>query len=336
MKSRIAWVFLSLLLSSCAGVPEPPRVESVPAWVQRPETLYPSQRYLSAVGSGRDRESAVRDAQKNLAEAFSVKVQSSVRSASESKLSQTTEGSLKGDSSDQVTREVTLESVTRLRGAEIREAATVGNETFVLLALDRLTARSGLLLEANQVRGRLEANLEGLEESFSGKKFGEARQDLEQLRALMSEASVLGMSGLLQMEPLERRFQKLETRMREANRKSSFLIKTLKGDERFARHLETCIQDQGGSIIAGESAPEGASRIQISVIEQPQHLEVQGWTKMKYEVSAQFIDPSGKTLRINESRTETARSKEAALEAAADELSKRICEQTWNRLGELK
>ena len=226
--------------------------------------------------------------------------------------------------------------MARLRGAEVKDVLSVGGEFYALLALDRLSARSGLLLEANRIKAKLEAGLSALEEGYSAARFQDARKDMDQLRELGSEASVLGMAAVLPLDALESRFVRTESAVRERNRNLKFRVSTLKGDERFARDLEICIQDQGGTIVTSDSAQDGAGQIQVALLEQPQHLEIAGWVKIKFELTANLIRPEGKSIRIKESRTETARSKEAALEAAAEDLSKRICEQAWNRLGELK
>ena len=336
MKSLAALLSLPVLLCFCATTPASDGEQGVPEWVRHPEVRFPSERYISSVGLGRDRESAILDAKKNMAESFLVKVKSASVAASESRLSKDTEGMVKGTSDDSFKKEVTFESMARLRGAEVKDVALVGTEAYALLALDRLGARSGLLLDANRIKSKLEAELEALEEGYSAAKYLEAQKDLQELRELSSEAAVLGMAALLPLDSLENRFVKVESGIRERNRNMRFKVDTIKGDDRFERALETCIQDQGGTILSEDANQEGVGRISISVSERPQHMEVQGWVKVRFDVSANLIRADGKSIRINESRTETARSKEAALEAVSDEISKRICEQAWNRLGELK
>jgi hypothetical protein len=335
MKPRVALVLFAFL-SSCASAPEPKEDGSVPEWVRHPETRFPSERYLASVGVGNDRESAIRDAKKNMAESFLVRVMSATRSSTESSLSKNTEGALRGESGEIVKKEVSFDTVARLRGAEVKDVMSAGGQTYALLALDRLAARSGLLLEANRLKAKLENGMQALEEGYSAGRFQEARSDLEQLRELGSEAAALNMGAILSLDSIEGRFIKVESEIRERNRNFKFRVSTLKGDERFARNLEICIQEQGGVILSDGGGPETAGQIRLSVIEQPQHLEIAGWVKIKYEVSANLIRADGKSIRISESRTETARSKEAALESVADGISKKICEQTWNRLGELK
>ncbi len=336
MKSLAVLLSLPALLCFCSTTPASNGVQGVPEWVRRPEVRYPSERFLSSVGVGRDRESAILDAKKNMAESFLVKVKSASVAASESSVSKDTDGMIKGASEDSFKKEVAFESMARLRGAEVKEVESVGAEVYALLALDRLSARSGLLLEVNRIKSKLEAELQALEEGYSTATYLEARKDLQELRDLSSEASVLGMAALLPLDSLENRFVKVEAGIRERNRNLRFKVNSLKGDDRFARALETCIQDQGGTILAEDAQQEGAGRITLSVSERPQHMEVPGWVRIRFDVSATLVRADGKSIRINESRTETARSKEAALEAVSDEISKRICEQAWNRLGELK
>ncbi|MBU6153424.1 MAG: LPP20 family lipoprotein [Bdellovibrionales bacterium] len=336
MKSSPLILGLSILLSSCASAPSGSAEDSTPEWVRHPERRFSSERYLSAVGVGVDRESAIRDAKKNMAESFLVKVKSATSSESESKMSRDTGGGLQGRSDESLKKEVSFESVARLRGAEVKEVVTVGRESFALIALDRLAARSGLLLDANRIKAKLEAELGSLDEAYSAAGFQEAKKDLELLRELGSEAAVLGMGAILQIDPLENRFARMESSLRVRNRKLRFHVSTLKGDERFARNLEICIQEQGGTILSPDAPSDGAGRIAVSVFEQPQHLEVAGWVKIRFEVSASLVRADGKSIRISESRTETARSKEAVMEAVSDVISKSICEQAWSRLGELK
>lgn len=336
MKSLVALLSLPVLLCFCATTPASDGGQGGPEWIRHPEVRLPSERFISSVGVGRDRESAIMDAKKNMAESFLVKVKSASVATSESSLSKDTDGMSRGTNDDLFKKEVTFESMARLRGAEVKEVVAVGADVYALLALDRLSARSGLMLDANRIKSKLEAELEALEEGYSAAKYLEARKDLQEFRDLSSEASVLGMAAILPLDILESRFVKLESSIRERNRNMRFKVNTLKGDDRFEKALESCIQDQGGTILAEDANQEGTGRISISVSERPQHMEVSGWVKIRFDVSANLIRADGKSIRITESKMETARSKEAALEAVSDEISKRICEQAWNRLGELK
>ncbi|NDG84668.1 MAG: hypothetical protein EBX52_06470 [Proteobacteria bacterium] len=331
------WRLLPLiLLSSCASAPPKAEGPSVPAWVSHPEQAYPAQRYLSSVGIGNGRDEAIRDAKRQMAESFMVKVKSTTSLNAESKLDQNTSGSVSGAASQNVNKSVDLESVARLRGAEVKEVAQVGSDTYALLALDKLAARSGLLLDVNRVQARMNSNLEGLESGFNGQKMKELQADLEELRALSGEASALGMSALTDASSIESRVQVLQNRMRAGNEKKSFRVRSLKGDERFSRGIEECLQDRGAKTYTGEKVPEGTRDVEVSVIEQPQHLQIEGWVKSRFVVTANVIDPSGRSVRSSSEKLESARSRDALLEAVAGEIAADLCEKVWNRLGEMK
>jgi len=48
------------------------------------------------------------------------------------------------------------------------------------------------------------------------------------------------------------------------------------------------------------------------------------------------VASNGKSYRVIENQTETARTREAGLESASEEISKKLCDQIWNRVGEMK
>ena len=82
--------------------------------------------------------------------------------------------------------------------------------------------------------------------------------------------------------------------------------------------------------------PVGASQVQVSVIEHPEHMNIEGWVKSRFEVTANIVSSNGRSYRVSENRSETARTREAGLEAASEEISKKLCEQIWNRISEMK
>jgi hypothetical protein len=272
-----------------------------------------------------------------MAEVFLTRVQSVIRVRSESKLRQNTEGAQSGSAGQEINKETTLESNVRLRGAEVKEIFCAGGNCYALLGMDKLAARSGLLLEANQKRAKLDALLDSLESAHQVLKWEKAKAELEQLSALSGEASILGAGALIETGSLERRLQKVESDLRARNEKKVFLVRTIKGDEQFARSLEICIQDQGASVSAQDGAPGNTvHQVLVSVVEHPEHLSVEGWVKIRYEVTANVIDPNGRSYRILEQRSETARSREAGLENASGEISKGLCQKLWGRIGEMK
>jgi hypothetical protein len=334
MPNLVFTCILLLTLSACSSAPELKKDE-VPAWVNRPETLYPQTRYLSAVGGGKTREEAIQDAKRQLAESFVVKVQSQSKISAQSTLNQNTQGSVSGDSNQNMTKEVTFETSTHLRGAEIKEVAAAGNVIYALIALDKLSARSGLLMEANRIQSALNGELDVLEERFNTASFSKAQGLLQQLETLQSEAGVLGMAALFETSPSRSRFERIQTATRGKNAKKSFTVEIKSGEAFFSREIEACINDRGGQVFDSTKASDSVNRIQISVTERPQHMSMEGWTKIRFDLSAAIIEPSGKKFQAQTTETETARSRSAVLEAVADRLAKSLCEQIFNRIGEM-
>jgi hypothetical protein len=332
----LSLISIIVLASACATVPNEKESGGAPSWVSHPEQAYPEQRFFTSVGMGGSREEAIRDARRQMAEAFLVKVQSSTQVNADSKLNESTSGSVSGASSQNVNQSLNMESEARLRGAEVKEVAQVGSDIYVLLALDKLSARSGLMLQANRLQSKISANLDELESTFSGQKMKELNLDMEDLRALSGEASTLGMSALVDLGALEARVQTLQGKLRSKNDSKQFSVKTQKGDERFARALEECLQDRGARVYTGEKVPEGTNQVALTSIEQSQHLQVEGWVKSKFVVTANLVDSNGRSFRATEEKLETARTHEALLEAVSSEISNNLCEKVWNRIGEMK
>ncbi len=325
---------ITFLFSACSSAPEIKK-EGIPDWVNRPETLYPQTRFLSAVGGGRNREEAIQDAKRQLAESFVVKVQSQSKITAQSSLNQNTQGMVSGDSNQNMAKEVTFETSTHLRGAEVKEVASVGNITYALIALDKLSARSGLLMEANRIQSSLNLELDSLEERFSNTSFNKAKELYGSLETLHSEAAVLGMSALFETSPSRTRLDRIENGMRGRNAKKAFVVEVKPGDAGFAKDLESCINDRGGQVYEAGKGEGSVNRIEISITERPQHMATEGWTKIRFDLSASIIESSGRKFQAKVSETETARSRAAVFEAVSDKLAKSLCDQVFNRIGEM-
>ena len=338
MKTKLIFPAL-LILSACASAPKASDSATsggTPAWVTHPEMNYPETRYLVSVGVGKSREDAIQDAKKQMAESFVVKVKSYTTSNSTSNLDQNTSGSVSGDSNQKVSKDVSLETNTYLRGAEVKEVQAVGSDTYALVALDKLTARSGLMLEANRIQTKLNNELDSLESNYTQMKFQEALGDLAQFQELYGEASALGMSALVDLNTSQSRLEKIGNAVRNKNEKIAFTVKTVKGEDYFERDIESCINDRGGTIYASDQAPATANKIEISVIERPQQMSIQGWTKIRFDLTASVVASDGKLYRIQTTQTDTGRSRSAVLESISDKLSKDLCDQLFNRMSDVK
>ena len=328
---------LLLVLSACASAPKQEGTAlsaGTPDWANHPEQNYPAERYLSSVGVGNTRDEAIQDAKKQMAESFVVKVKSYTQVNAKSNLNQTTSGSVSGDSSQNTAKDVSLETSTYLRGADVKEIAKSGSQFYALVALDKLKARSGLLLEANRIQGKLSNELDSLEQNFTREKMVDAKSDLASFQELYGEASALGMSALVDLNPAQNRLMKIENQMRNKNQKLSFSVKTLKGEDYFERDIESCINDHGGAVYTSDQPKADTNKVQISVIERPQHMPVEGWTKIRFDLTAAIIQTDGKMYRIQTTQTESGRSRSAVLESVSDKLSKDLCDQLFSRMSE--
>jgi hypothetical protein len=327
-----------LFFSACASAPKQTSSDvsaTIPAWVNHPEVTYPTDRYLTAVGTGNTRDEAIRDARKQMAESFIVKVKSYTQSNSESNLNQTTSGNVNGDSSQKVSKDLTLETNTYLRGADVTESSQVGSIYYALVSLDKLKARSGLLLEANRIQTKLNNELDALEDNFTQERFTEAQTDLASFQELYGEASALGMSALVDLNTAQTRLQRIQDRMRNKNKKMNFTVSTVQGESYFERDIEACINDRGGTVYSLDQPKEDANRIEISTIERTQPLTIAGWIKIRFDLTASITQKDGKMYRIQTTETETGRSRSAVLESVADKLSKDLCDQLFRRMSEM-
>ncbi len=323
-----------LFASACASTPD--ALNAVPAWVNHPDQDYPSTRYLVSVGNGASREAAIQDAKKQMAESFVVKVQSLTKINAQSTLNQDTAGSVSGDSKQNVSKDVSIETSTRLRSAEVKEVATVGQETYALLALDKLAARTALLADAAPIKNELNSLLESIEENFSQAQLSKAKQKYSQLQDLFGEASALGMSTIIDMNDYQSRMLRLENAARNKNRSLAFVVTVVKGENFFERDLEACINDNGGTLYSSEKAPASVNKIQITVTERPQHMKMEGWERIRFDLSAAIVQSDGKKFQAQTTQTETGRSRGAILESVSDKLSHDLCEQVFNRVSEIK
>jgi hypothetical protein len=331
-------VLASSFFIGCASAPPvtSSASNSTPDWVSHPEGSYPQNRYLTSVGNGSSRNDAIEDAKKQLAESFVVKVKSETSALNQSNLSQNTNGNVTGDSAHHTQNTVSLQTDTSLRGAEVKEVSQVGSQYYALVALDKLQARSGLVLEANRIQGKLSPLVDELESNYNARQMQAARETLSELEQLYGEAAALGMSALIDVNSYETRLAKIDAANRAQNKNLAFTVKMLQGDERFSRDAEACINDHGGVVYAAAQAPSEANRVEVTIIERPQPMQIEGWNKIRFDLTAAVVATSGKMYRIQATETETGRGEDAVLETVSDKLSKDFCENLFSRMAEAK
>ena len=340
MKSKFQLLIVGVWLGTLLGCASSPTTKSTssdgaPAWIIKPESSYSADRYLVAVGSGSSRDAAIEDAKKSMAESFVVKVQSVTQSKANSTFNESTSGSSSGESKEDTQKNVTLNTDTYLRGAEVKEVSNQGNTVYALLALDKLKARSGLLMESQRIKSELENLLNSAEEKYTQAKLDQAKAKFAEYQTLFGEASALGMSALVDVAPLEARMNRVESAVRGKNQKLGFYVKTIAGETYFERDIESCINDRGGTLYDASKPDEKANRVEISVVERPQALRIEGWTKIRFDLTAAIIQTDGKKYRIQTTQTETGRDRNAVLESVSDKISKDLCNQLFNRINEM-
>jgi len=326
------WILLLILASGCSSVPTTQTsTDHDPSWIKKPDSDFPADRYLVSVGTGSNRDLAIEDAKKSMAESFVVKVQSITESKANSTFNQNTSGAASGESKQDTQKNVSLRTETYLRGAEVKEIYEGGNTVYALLALDKLKARSGLLMESTRIKSELENAINSLEEKYTEAKFKLAKEKFADFESLYGEASALGMSALVEMAPLEARMNRVESATRIKNQKIPFFVKTIKGETYFERDIESCINDHGGTLTTDEKA----NHVEIEVVERPQHYTVEGWTKIRFDLTAAIIQTNGKKYRITTTQTDTGRSRNAVMESVSDQLSSDFCNQLFSRINEM-
>ncbi len=340
MKNIGLMILAVLVLSACSSAPKDvatPVSAVVPDWVNNPHAHYPEARYLSAVGAGDTRDAAIADAKKQLAESFIVKVNSETTAHGQSDLGENTDGKVAGTSNQNVSKNLSLQSDTYLRGAEIKDVAHVGNDYYASVAVDKLQARSGLLLEANRLKGKIEQEMDSLDQLYTNEKMNDAKNDLKAIQELYGEASALGMSALIDVTPLEVRMNKIQNASRLKNAKTIFAVKMNdEGEQYFEHDIQSCINDRGGVVYTYDKAPANANKVELKVVERPQHMQINGWEKIRFELTAAVTQDNGKMYRVQVNQTETGRSRDAILETVADKLSRDFCENLFNRMSEAR
>lgn len=103
-----------LLIAACSAAPQPPQ------WLDQPQLQYPADRYLSAVASADDRQSASDRALSNLAKIFEVQVsETTLDFSSAQRRSEGEHAVVVNDT--KVSRAITTETKQLMRGAQVVE-----------------------------------------------------------------------------------------------------------------------------------------------------------------------------------------------------------------------
>ena len=106
---HISILIMVFIITACSSTSNQP-----PLWINAPESAYPQNQYLSAVGLGRDAEQAKQVALANLSRIFSVSI-------AEEQIDKSTFSTEQGKSSTNITRFISAKANQQLQGASIKE-----------------------------------------------------------------------------------------------------------------------------------------------------------------------------------------------------------------------
>ncbi len=106
---HISILIMVFIITACSSTSN-----QSPSWINAPESAYPQNQYLSAVGLGRDAEQAKQVALANLSRIFSVSI-------AEEQIDKSTFSTEQGKSSTNITRFISAKANQQLQGATIKE-----------------------------------------------------------------------------------------------------------------------------------------------------------------------------------------------------------------------
>jgi hypothetical protein len=164
-KAALALTLMIAALGSCAGTQEREQAAAAgPEWVYAPDSVYPENRYVSAVGYGADREQADKNALGSLVAIFGQNVQGETQASY--RYSEAVAGGLidmrEGSEIDSAVK--TSFAMNTLIGAEIKDRWSDGTTHYAIAVMDRM--KSGMLysdlIESNR---RVIQNLTDLPEA---------------------------------------------------------------------------------------------------------------------------------------------------------------------------
>lgn len=321
---------MMLTLGACSSSPSVSKRE-LPEWVNSPGVLFPKERYIASVGTGSTLERAAQNARRSIAEGFRSQVVSQTSSASDSKLAESTDGSASGKSEERFSQQTEIQSHVTLRGAEVRESFVAEDVVYAVVAIDKLTARSGILSELMTKERKV---TEALDVAARGKtvryaSVQAAQTQFSQYEVLAGEAVALGVSTGDKARVLSARIESLRAEFIAGLKNLSVNVRQKTGDSSWGSKLSVCLSAHG--IPLTDAASENDMSLLVSVSETPLHMAVQGFQKMKVDLLTEWTR-AGKKEALISSKTETGRSKEAALEGLQASLIEEHCNKILERL----
>jgi hypothetical protein len=145
---NILSLLVILIITACSSTSE-----QAPSWLNQPETVYPQNQYLSAVGLGRNTEQAKQVALANLARIFSVSI-------AEEQIDKSSFSSEQGKTNNEVTRFISAKANQQLQGATIKETYQDQQGQFYAVAvLPKMPTAKAFRESINQLDQKVVGNL---------------------------------------------------------------------------------------------------------------------------------------------------------------------------------
>lgn len=300
---RLFWLYVLLVLF--VGVPVTAVAQSeLPEWVRNPETTYPSEQFLTGLGSAPSLSAAKKDAKAEIAKIFSQNIQST--QALQQTITETTE-----DGTSQLVEEVrqqsdvTVQTSAELIGVRIEETTEVFRDgrsvSYALAVLDKDQA-------AGIYRDRYRENRRKLRE-----KYGAAEKSSGPIRklGLLAESRKYAVQA--------RQYQNYYAILRSLGAESDGSVRDLSDEKlrenarEFKRSMDENLQEDNGNTDFGTAA--SVSEIDRRLDELMQELDVRVQTptserslfdenfnqQLKSVIEEQFTKLGFRTVETSES-----------------------------------
>ena len=300
-----------------------------PGWVDGQGDEFPQDKYVIAVGSGKDRKAAENDAKRALAERFRSKVSSETDSSESEESSEDTNAAVSGKAKGHTATSLKVSATVDLRGMEIlrRYQDPKTSEYFALAGIDRLKVRSSYSMELMKRKRQIEADVVSFDKSPSIAKGKKIIAELDAFDALSEEADSVG-AGMPVTEALSGdKRDAIEEKMDELRAKNIVDIKVQGDDENNVGDLlGSCLTDEGFSLAADSDQQTSTRKISVKYSEKNKKIKVEGWEK--YEFSLSILSPGMQKKLIRQEAS--GRNKEHAFDQVRDDLIKQACDYIAN------
>lgn len=319
-----------LFLSACAGVSAADEAHSSrPGWVDgKGRDEFPEEKYVIAVGSGKDRKAAENDAKRALAERFRAKVSSETESAAHGEITDNTDASTSGSSKENLQSSLKVTTSIELRGIQIlrRYEDPQSHDFFALAGIDRLKVRSSYQMELMKRKRRIDALVSSFNAKPSVAKGKKVLAELNVFEALSEEAESVG-AGMPVTDILsEDRRDAIEEKLEELRSKYVVELKVKGDDENDVEDLlGSCLTEEGLSL-AGESDSKPTHKVSVTFRQKDKKVKVEGWSKIEFTLQISVPGVRKKVV----SKEASGRSKEHAFDQIREDLIKQACEYIVN------